>query len=147
MAVPDDAFAGVFPTNSFNAHVVRRPEVFLVLINTGAFELMELLNALFFVKHFGSGPERVRLAAKYVQDYCDKRIFPAATELARTKPDMEYFDWQIHLVTAAEEFALGHEYGHIACGHVGAATIRLPANPGHSIDVKKDSSKRPRSSS
>ena len=140
--MPDRTFAGVFPTNSFNAHVVARPDLYLVLINTGAFELLGLLAGLFFVEAFGSRAERAGQAAAHVNTYCERRIFPEAVDLARPQVGPEFFAWQIHLITAAEEFALAHELGHIVCGHAGGRVTRLALAAGHPITVAAKSTEQ-----
>jgi hypothetical protein len=142
VAVPDNIFGGVFPTNSFNAHVVAQPNLYLILINTGVFELLGLLAGLFFIEAFGSRAERARQAAEHVKAYCEHRIFPEAADLARRNPGPEFFAWQIHLVTAAEEFALAHELGHVACGHAGGRVVRLALASGHPIMVAAKSTEQ-----
>jgi hypothetical protein len=132
----------VFPTNSFNAHVAAQPDLYLVLINTGTFELLGLLAGLFFVEAFGSRAQRSQQAAEHVKAYCEHRVFPDASDLARHKPEPEFFAWQIHLVTAAEEFALAHELGHIACGHAGGPVMRMALAAGHPITVAAKSTEQ-----
>ena len=83
--IPETVYAGVFPTNSFNAHVAKRQTTYLVLINQGSFELMECLNGLYFVEQFGTWNQRVKLGAKYVLEYCNSRTFPSAIELAKSE--------------------------------------------------------------
>ena len=63
-----NVYAGVFPTNTFNAHVVYRGAQPLILVNTGAFELLEGAIVPFSVLKPGSARQQARVLAGFVRN-------------------------------------------------------------------------------
>jgi len=130
-----DVYAGVFPTNTFNAHVVDRGAQPLILVNTGAFELLEGAVVPFSLLKPGSAPQQARVFAAFVRQYCEQRILPGAEQYEDFQFDEDRHKFRVHVLTAAEDFVLAHEYGHLASGHVGNAVADLPFTSGRSIQV------------
>jgi hypothetical protein len=130
-----DVYAGVFPTNTFNAHVVRRADQPLVLVNTGAFELLEGAIVPFSLLKPGSARQQARVLARFVRQYCEERVLPQGDQFEDFQADEERSKLGVYLLTAAEDFVLAHEYGHLANGHVGNEAVELPLSDGRSIQV------------
>jgi hypothetical protein len=131
-----DVYAGVFPTNTFNAHVVQRADQPLVLVNTGAFELLEGAIVPFSLLKPGSARQQARVLARFVRQYCEERALPQGDQFEDFHSDEERSKFAVDLLTAAEDFVLAHEYGHLANGHVGNAVADLTfRDDGRSIQV------------
>jgi hypothetical protein len=130
-----DVYAGVFPTNTFNAHVVHRGAQPLILVNTGAFELLEGAVVPFSLLKPDSARQQARVFARFVRQYCEQRVLPTADQYEDFQFDEDRHKFRVYILTAAEDFVLAHEYGHLASGHVGHAVADLPFASGRLIQV------------
>jgi hypothetical protein len=139
LAVPEHAFAGVFPTNTLNAHVVQRSGWDLVLVNTGTFELLEAVLSQFLSLTPGIERATAQNIAKEIEAYCTgDGIRHRGDAIARPTRD-DSRRGSVDFLSACEEFMLAHEYGHLVLGHLGPKTVRM-AIPGHGvIDVVEKS--------
>src|SRR5690606_3301769 len=115
LTLPGDIYVGIFPVNSYNAHIVKREGGLLVLINTGFIELIESIVEV------SSYPLNIEIKAKIVNtwiiDYLEYSHIPSIAErgeIARTLKVKAENSLTHYLITAAEEFVLLHEYGHYA---------------------------------
>src|SRR5947209_4140896 len=68
--------AGVFPTNSFNAHAVMRPSMYLILVDTGMFEIIGAMTAILASLDIGTARTQATFAATLIRQYCDERFLP-----------------------------------------------------------------------
>jgi hypothetical protein len=119
-------FAGVFPTDSFNAQCYPYQSQNLILINTGCMELASTVTTAFFSKKTDS--EKVDDFALAVQKYVDTGQRTEATAI-----EAPGVDWGTAIVSrvlnAVEEFIIAHELGHLVLGHVQeGATRNMGAN-------------------
>ena len=133
--IPSDVFVGVFPTNSFNAHVVSRPPWQLILINTGTFEFLEATLSIYLSLNPGTARDGAKMLAKLVREYCDEKGYQKNSNYRHPVLDSQRLDAVRHFVTVIEEFAIAHEYGHLAKGHVGNALADIAVNPKLKISV------------
>ena len=139
LAVPKRVFAGVFPTNTLNAHVVQRSGWNLVLVNTGTFELLEAVLAQFLSVTPGAAKAAAQGIAKEIEAYCThKGIQHRGDAIARPTRNDARQGLQAFL-TACEEFMLAHEYGHLVLGHLGNKTFRLALPEHGAVDVVQKS--------
>ncbi len=115
---PIPYYAGVFPTNSFNAQAVLIDDVALILIDTGCFSVLEALILLWGCVE--DVQESLQRAAKIVVDYVDNYVAPEPTKYDH--PDMHRDGYKLlaysMIVTKTEEFVIGHELGHLRFGHL-----------------------------
>lgn len=135
VAVPTNAFVGVFPTNCFNAHVVRRTTKDLMLINTGAFELIEGIMSVFSSFETGTAGMQAATAARFLTNYCETRSLPSEQDLASLSLSPDRVELATQLTTGVEEFILSHEYGHLANKHVGNAQATITVDATRAIRV------------
>jgi hypothetical protein len=135
IAVPTNAFVGVFPTNCFNAHVVRRTTKNLVLINTGAFELIESIMSVFASLDAGTAGTQAATAARFLTNYCENRSLPSEQDLAELRLSPDRVELATQLTTSIEEFILSHEYGHLANKHIGDAQATVTVDATRAIRV------------
>jgi hypothetical protein len=126
--LPSTAFPGVFPTNTFNAQSVQRANGFLVLLDTGCFELIEAAVGVLLSKW--EQEKKVEVLSSFIQTYCEHQTLP---ELHLLKPpglggpgeaDASMLGLMYPLVTSTEEFVIAHEYGHVVNGHLDSANHR-----------------------
>lgn len=134
--IQEYAYIGVFPTNSINAHIVRRDDGHLILVNTGLFELLETIINLFFSVDIGKEREIAKVAALQIQQYCNDRTLPNPFNIDCFTKDQSRLNTATQIVTAAEEFVICHEYGHLINGHVGFALADLFFKPEQKIQVE-----------
>lgn len=112
-AVPEH-FMGVYPTDWFYAHCIIYRGTPLLLLASGAFEMAEVAATLL-------------LASQRDRDYAVEALYKVVREYAVSskvaKPsslDRGLVHWGAvcRLVTAAEEFLVAHELGHLVLGHL-----------------------------
>jgi hypothetical protein len=115
--------------------VIHRAERPLILVNTGAFELLEGAVVPFSSLKPGSARQQAQVLAKLVRQYCEERTLPSGDQFENFEFDEDRQKFGVHLLTAAEDFILAHEYGHLASGHVGNAVAELALIGGRSIQV------------
>ena len=135
LAVPANSFAGVYPTNSFNAHVVKRAGVNVILVNSGTFELVGPIAALLCSLQPGNARAHARKAASLLRAYCEARQLPGSDDLQDLRPSGDQMTAAVALSTSIEEFIVAHEYGHLANGDVGDDVTELSTPSGHAISV------------
>lgn len=115
-------YAGVFPTNSFNAQCRMAGTQPLVLIDTGCMEMCEAAAVALLTK----APDEVRLRqlAATVDDYVLHGRRAESLSL-----DARGIDWGSAsvsvVVNACEDFVLTHELAHLALGHIAESTKRV----------------------
>ncbi|HSY47371.1 MAG TPA: hypothetical protein VLC46_01030 [Thermoanaerobaculia bacterium] len=112
-------YAGVFPMNTFNAHSVMRPNTYLILVDTGLFEMLGAMTAILASLDVGTARTQAKLAATLIRQYCDERLLPTYAQLKAIALDGDRQMLGIHAASAAEEFVLAHEYAHILRGDTG----------------------------
>jgi hypothetical protein len=125
---------GVFPLETFNARIVRRPSGFLVLIDTGAFEILELCAGLGVIER-ATYDERGKELEKCVVAYCKPtRGLPGTSPLVQA-------EWKkiptliCAATTWAERFLLAHEYGHHVLGHLRTSRQEMCRTASSQFDV------------
>jgi hypothetical protein len=116
--VPQGVYAGVFPFNSFSACMERHGSQPLVLVNTGACELLEGAVVPFSSIKPDSARKQAQILAKFVRQYCEARSLPKGDQFSDFEAWGDRTRLSVDLLTAAEEFVVAHEYGHLACGHL-----------------------------
>jgi hypothetical protein len=123
---PDDpVYHGIFPTRVFNAQVIRRGNGYLVLIESATLELIEVIATL-VTSTTTPRPAIidgiVTTCRKYYEHLGKKisgRYLPRPVEEyeRELKTTAEEYAAGVALTTAAEEFAIALEWGHIVLGH------------------------------
>ncbi|HEX8565305.1 MAG TPA: hypothetical protein VF648_06510 [Pyrinomonadaceae bacterium] len=136
VSIEESAYLGVFPTNSINAHIVRREGGYLILVNTGLFELLETIISLFFSVDIGKEKEIAKVAAEQIRQYCKDRTLPDPFKIDCFTKDQSRIATATQIVNSAEEFVICHEYGHLIDGHVGHALADLFITPKLKIKVE-----------
>jgi hypothetical protein len=128
--VPEGVYVGVFPTNSFNACSDLIDSQKLILVNTGAFELLEALTTLFILHCSDTNGAHPKVAAQFIQQYCQHKALPHPDQWTAVELHHEG-QLATHLTTVSEEFLVAHEYGHFVSGHLGHAvrTFESKADP------------------
>lgn len=124
-------YAGVFPMNTFNAHAVMRPNTYLILVDTGMFEILGAMTAILASLDIGTARTQAKLAATLIRQYCDERILPTYAQLKSITLDGDRQMLGVHAASAAEEFVLSHEYAHIVRGDAGHL---FGSNPTKAVD-------------
>lgn len=116
--LPENIYVGIFPISSYNAHIVRRNEGFLALINTGYIELIE---SIIEVSSYEINIKaKAKIIAEWLTNYLTNSKIPTIHErqhlfnLYKTGKDNGL---NSYLTTATEEFILLHEYGHCYLNH------------------------------
>jgi hypothetical protein len=120
--VPDFA-SGVFPMSWFNAQCAMHRGTPIVLLANGCMRLLEVAVALFFVSIKDMTYARRELRSA-VMRYVDSGgiVEPAKYGLGRGL--VEFSPGLMHaLISAAEEFVISHEIGHIVLGHLKSESI------------------------
>jgi hypothetical protein len=119
--LPDNLYVGIFPVDSYNAHIVKRGNGFLVLINTGFIELVE---SIVEVSQYQLDTEiKAKIINKWIIDYLKNSKIPTVHEREEIADKLNVKGKSEnglvnYLITAAEEFVLLHEYGHYALNHL-----------------------------
>ena len=121
-------FAGVFPTNTFNAHAVMRPNTYLILVDTGMVEILGAMTTILASLDLGTARTEAKRAAVLLRQYCDDRQLPTYAQLNATPLGGDRLMLMTHAASAAEEFVLAHEYAHIIRGDVGHLFFSDPGN-------------------
>ena len=118
--IPEDLFVGNFPMKSFNAQARRAGKGFLVLIESGIFDLLERLPNIIFRETPDS--ERRRDFAKAIIDFCKYGQTPSIESVDHPSLQGEGAGSVnrliSQLITAAEEFIISHEVAHCVLGHL-----------------------------
>lgn len=112
IVVPVEVYPGVFPTNDFNARAVEGHPG-LVLLDTACFELVEAFIWISMLE--AQYQERVESIAAIARKLFDERTLPAKALLNHRSLEgaVGKKAWITGFTTAAEEFVLAHEYGHV----------------------------------
>lgn len=112
----EGAFAGVFPTNDYNARVVSKYPG-LILFDTACFELVE---AFVWIGMWEAPyEERAVKIANIAKLLFDERKLPSKAQLDHSSLQSQNSKaagrkvWISDITTATEEFILAHEYGHL----------------------------------
>jgi hypothetical protein len=128
-------FAGVYPTGCINAHCVIHDGVSLVLVDSGAFEMVETSVAAFVSKR--NETEQAEILIGALEDYFVKGVPP--DPLKADHPSINHGSFvSSSLCTAIEEFLITHEIGHIALGHVSEKSkSALPQPNGKILEVQR----------
>lgn len=136
VAVPGGTYVGEFPHQSFNAQARMVPGGTLILLNTGLRSLLDrvaitlIASQLLFrrddrgaIDYETATPDQERrraeadtaLAEAVVAYVSQSRTDPAAAPRLGLNPDgaLGFF-----MARSAEQFAIGHEYGHLLAGHL-----------------------------
>lgn len=124
VSAPKNAYIGVFPTNSFNAQCTFRQNGYLVLLDTGCFELIEA--ATYILLCTADQQTKAKTLASVLRKYLEENALPEAGSMnlpglsgAGSYPRLS----TVYVtVTSAEEFVIAHEYGHIANKHLAPTT-------------------------
>jgi len=132
---PSRVYAGVFPTNTLNAHAVRRSDWNLVLLNTGTFEFLEAVLALFLSVAPGEAKLRAQDVARLVEAYCSGEGLEERGDQLAPRLTGDRGKAVQAFLTSCEQFVLAHEYGHIAKGHLGPHTVAMALPRLGAIDV------------
>lgn len=119
--LPDNLYVGIFPIDSFNAHIIKRSNGYLVLINTGFVELIESIIEIF--SYPLDNQIKAQIINKWIIDYLRNSNIPSIHEREKIADKFQvkgksYDGLSTYLTTAAEEFVLLHEYGHYAMNHM-----------------------------
>lgn len=124
VSAPKDAYIGVFPTNSFNAQCTFRKNGYLVLLDTGCFELIEA--ATYILLSTADQQTKAKTLASVLTKYMDENALPEAGSMnlpgLSGQGSFPRLSTVYLTVTSAEEFVIAHEYGHIANKHVSPTT-------------------------
>ena len=126
-------YAGVFPTNSFNAQCTVFNQECVVLIDTGCMEMAETVVASFLSE--ASTAQKVRDIATAVDNYV---MYGHRANPANVNSNGVSFGSGLPaaLTTAFEEYILAHEFGHLVLGHVANQRVRQHSpRAGQSIEV------------
>jgi Peptidase family M48 len=124
VSAPKNAYIGVFPTNSFNAQCTYRKNGYLVLLDTGCFELIEA--ATYVLLCTADQQTKTKALASVLTKYLEENALPDAGSMnlpglggsgSFPRLNLAYVS-----VTSAEEFVIAHEYGHITNKHVTPTT-------------------------
>ncbi|MDE3089663.1 MAG: hypothetical protein KGJ80_09830 [Chloroflexota bacterium] len=112
-----DVYAGVFPTNSFNAQATLVGNGALVLIDVGCFSLIEAITMLFAWN--GDMERKTVLACQFIKRYVSDYAIPSPKEYDHPSlHDGIRLMAFTQVVSKAEEFVLAHEHAHVALGHL-----------------------------
>jgi hypothetical protein len=116
-------YVGVFPTATFNAHCDIYNGTRLVLLASGAFEMVEAGVILLLCKK----PDidyACRTLYDHMKAYVLSRNVPSTQGLGK-----KYVQWSSKLlpllINAAEHFLIAHELGHLVLGHLNAGEKRM----------------------
>jgi hypothetical protein len=120
---PNNAYSGVFPTSSFNAQCTYRKNGYLILLDTGCFELIEA--ATYVLLSTAEQTVKTKTLASVLTKYLGENVLPDAGSMNLPGLSGSGSFQRLNLVyvsvTSAEEFVISHEYGHIANKHVAPA--------------------------
>lgn len=132
--VPESLCVGAFPTRSFNALTVKRPDGFLVLLDNGCFQICEI--AVHCLACNVAGKNTSKWFTEILERYWILKELPNDKNLQKFDDELEAGHRQIalKLLTAVEEFALAHELGHIVLGHHPSSQLDVPTS-GADIEV------------
>ena len=123
----ESIYPGVFPTQSFNAQCTRRPNGYLILIDTGCFEILDIVNSIYVSEW--NHKKKVEVFASIIKDYCLYKKIPGPFDLdipgLMGREGLNNLLFSSHLVNAAESFILAHEYGHAVLGHLDKQPQRM----------------------
>jgi hypothetical protein len=119
-------YPGVFPSSSFNAQCVKKENGYLILLDTGCFEMIESAISIFL--SLWDKQEKISVFSEIVEEYSDKRSLP---DLSLKRPpgfsgdgSFPRLKLSYAMTTSAEEFVIAHEYGHLANNHLLDANLR-----------------------
>lgn len=135
--IDEPFFAGRFPTHSFNAQAVREGETVLLLVHTGFDRLMIEAARLLFAIHDKLAPAKVERwpepswwSRTNLERLLDNLADLLASFIRDSEPSPEYLDTdefpfepekELPAFTAGmagQDFAMAHELGHLALGHL-----------------------------
>jgi hypothetical protein len=124
---------GVFPLETFNARIVSRPSGFLVLVDTGAVEILELCAGLGVLER-ATYEERGNELRACVVAYCESRKLPPKSPYVEA--EWKERNQLICIATNwADRFVLGHEYGHHVLGHLRTSRLEMCEAAASQFDV------------
>jgi hypothetical protein len=126
-------YAGVFPTDSYNAQCCVFEGQNLVLLDTGLIEMAESLVVSFLSKAPIS--QKVLDFSTTIDEYVLRGKRADSSDVDSTGVDFGS-GFAAAVTTSFEEFIIAHELGHLALGHAdGGRLRRLVPKVGESIDV------------
>lgn len=156
-SLKEEVFVGEFPTGSFNSQVMKVPEGYIVLINSGLLSLIyQFMKIMSFSIAFASLDDNgmpikgtirgeselskedridaiVDLIFSYFE-YKDSRFAKRYRAVGGAKGDL------ISTLTYyCEMFAVAHEYGHILAGHLDKPIFDFIESPVGKIEILKKS--------
>jgi hypothetical protein len=115
--LPDSLCFGVFPTRSFNAFTVGSADGPLVLLDNGCFQIAEVAShsVACHLAGFDVRSRFVEILERYwiLKQLPDDKIVDSFRN--HLSDDQRMI--AIKLTSAVEDFAIAHEYGHVAMGH------------------------------
>jgi hypothetical protein len=126
-------YAGVFPTDSYNAQCTVFDDQSLVLLDTGCLEMAEAIVTSFLSKT--STEQKASEISAAVDGYV---LHGRRADASRADTRGINFGSGLPaaVVTAFEEYMLAHELGHLALGHAAAHRVRRQSPRfGNSISV------------
>jgi hypothetical protein len=131
--VSGDTFHGVYPTWTLNAECAAVSDGYMVLVNSGAMELIETVATYLNVTSWSDDHivEQIAVACEMAL-YRGRIVSPMDSDANDCISDDDRVN-AIALTSATQRFLIAHEWGHIAKDHLGGA----PSTALHegSIDV------------
>jgi hypothetical protein len=108
-------YAGVYPSYCYNAHCTTVNDNYLILLDTGCFEMIEHFVLIFFSNR--NNATKTKLIKEIINDYCENYKYP------NNHFDEDFIDstkkgLSTYIINWTEYFAYCHEYGHIANNHL-----------------------------
>lgn len=114
-------YAGVFPTNSYNAQCTRFADQNLVLIDTGCMEMAEAIVTTFLSKV--SNRQKAHEIASTIDNYILHRRLADSSSMSSEGVSFGS-GLPAAMVTSFEEYILAHELGHLVLVHIEEGATR-----------------------
>ncbi len=115
-------YNGVFPTNEINAQCTPYTDGYLVLLDHGIIELIEATVTLLFAIGFGQ-ERRDEIIVEAARNLVTTGQLPNLLELGVDAKIPGGRDDVISLISRTQQFAIAHEWGHIAQGHLDGSNM------------------------
>lgn len=117
-----DAYPGVWPLNSFNAHVAKRPGRNMVLMNTGLIQINEAIGSL-TASDMSDEDKETRLVY-WVRRYCEDGVYPSYDDQDHPSLYTKLGNFMMSRITRAiQEFVLVHLYFRLSLAAASRRTI------------------------
>jgi len=125
-------FAGVYPIGTINAQCEIYDGLPLVLIDQGCCEMIEAAAVAFLSER--NDTEKAELLIAILEDYFINRNCPDSS--VADHPSVKWASGIVPaLVTAAEEFVIAHELGHLVLGHLSETRFSLEIGGRQPVEV------------